>query len=430
MKSFTLPCQGLRPNGQKTLFCTFYHGVSHIIIRVLGTHKGHTNLPRLRITNPISVLACRCSCGVRNSNLIKPLVFAIDMPYSAILPYVPMHRVRFGCNMSLHPGKCWTSIWCTTTARHFYMSSTPGCCTSKHSWNQAGRNPTPAHRTPMGLRGRVCLLCLAPFSVIHQGWFMFALTGLEMVTPMDCPVCLSQYNDSERRPMSLRCGHTLCNECISCLTGAGQRRCPTCRECFTTSSPNYALCDLVDAANLGLGHSASQVLALAFRAIFWANSANCAFPTTFMMNVVDHLVDLRQVVHVCIHEICSTYHTCFGLVAIHSCYHVQFGTKTIHFATLCSYPYISWDVVETNHMRVEGVCGLISASHVILLAPNSTWSTWFQHFWINVWKACVMHTKFLSSALEWIYWTEFWLQPSHMAESGSSKAVQWGHSWF
>lgn len=357
VKSFTLPCQGLRPNSQKTLFCTFYHGVSHIIIRVLGTHKGHTNLPshdhEIDICPSLQMQLWRTQ--QRSDQTIGFCHrHAIDIqPYSHMSLCTGWGLVAVClCILVI----CWTSIWCTATATHFCMSSTPGCCTSKHSWNQAGKNPTPAHRTPMGLRGRVCLLCLAPISVIHQGWFMFALTGLEMVAPTDCPVCLSQYNDSERRPMSLRCGHTLCNECTSCLTGAGQRRCPTCRECFTTSSPNYALCDLVDAANLGLGHSASQVLALAFRAIFWPNSANCAFPTTFMMNVVDHLVDLRQDVHVCIHELCSTYHTCFGLVAIHSCYHVQFGTKTIHFATLCSYPYISWDVVETNHMRVEGVC--------------------------------------------------------------------------
>lgn len=53
--------------------------------------------------------------------------------------------------------------------------------------------------------------------------------------PFACPVCFEQYDDKERKPITLLCGHSLC---ISCLTeieqisrrGRDPPQCPLCRD--------------------------------------------------------------------------------------------------------------------------------------------------------------------------------------------------------
>ncbi|XP_063845320.1 tripartite motif containing 13-like isoform X2 [Scylla paramamosain] len=45
----------------------------------------------------------------------------------------------------------------------------------------------------------------------------------------DCPVCLTTFDDTLRRPRNLPCGHTLCSPCIDGLKQQGAVTCPTCR---------------------------------------------------------------------------------------------------------------------------------------------------------------------------------------------------------
>ena len=45
----------------------------------------------------------------------------------------------------------------------------------------------------------------------------------------DCPVCLTAFDDTIRRPRNLPCGHTFCTPCINGLKDQGQVMCPTCR---------------------------------------------------------------------------------------------------------------------------------------------------------------------------------------------------------
>lgn len=45
----------------------------------------------------------------------------------------------------------------------------------------------------------------------------------------DCPVCLTTFDDTIRRPRTLPCGHTFCTLCINGLKTQGQVTCPTCR---------------------------------------------------------------------------------------------------------------------------------------------------------------------------------------------------------
>lgn len=46
---------------------------------------------------------------------------------------------------------------------------------------------------------------------------------------MDCPVCMLSFDDTERRPRTMPCGHTLCSPCIKDVTALDSITCPTCR---------------------------------------------------------------------------------------------------------------------------------------------------------------------------------------------------------
>ncbi|XP_068205041.1 uncharacterized protein [Palaemon carinicauda] len=45
----------------------------------------------------------------------------------------------------------------------------------------------------------------------------------------DCQVCLEGFDNEERRPRCLSCGHTLCTSCLTDILGQGQLLCPFCR---------------------------------------------------------------------------------------------------------------------------------------------------------------------------------------------------------
>ncbi|KAG0729299.1 E3 ubiquitin-protein ligase TRIM56 [Chionoecetes opilio] len=46
---------------------------------------------------------------------------------------------------------------------------------------------------------------------------------------MECPVCLTAYDDKVQRPCTLPCGHTYCSPCVNSLKEQGQVACPNCR---------------------------------------------------------------------------------------------------------------------------------------------------------------------------------------------------------
>ncbi|XP_050721271.1 tripartite motif-containing protein 5-like isoform X2 [Eriocheir sinensis] len=47
--------------------------------------------------------------------------------------------------------------------------------------------------------------------------------------PEDCPVCLTNFDDTVQRPHNLPCGHTVCMLCIDKLKEQGRVICPECR---------------------------------------------------------------------------------------------------------------------------------------------------------------------------------------------------------
>ncbi|XP_050709786.1 tripartite motif-containing protein 2-like isoform X2 [Eriocheir sinensis] len=46
---------------------------------------------------------------------------------------------------------------------------------------------------------------------------------------MECPVCMTGYDETVRRPRSMPCGHTICSTCIDGIVDEGHATCPTCR---------------------------------------------------------------------------------------------------------------------------------------------------------------------------------------------------------
>lgn len=79
---------------------------------------------------------------------------------------------------------------------------------------------------------------------------------VSVMTPLECPVCMNQYNvESEQRPMSLSCGHTVCRGCISRMP---TQTCPTCRTPFIGQLcvQNFALCDVLAEAASEVGGGA------------------------------------------------------------------------------------------------------------------------------------------------------------------------------
>ncbi|XP_026288213.2 uncharacterized protein LOC113213382 [Frankliniella occidentalis] len=68
---------------------------------------------------------------------------------------------------------------------------------------------------------------------------------------MDCTICMEDYDQEQRAPKILPCGHTVCLQCLQgCAQGSRRQRCPTCRAIFNvspTSLPNnFDLLRLID----------------------------------------------------------------------------------------------------------------------------------------------------------------------------------------
>ena len=87
---------------------------------------------------------------------------------------------------------------------------------------------------------------------------------------LSCALCFERYNDRERVPISLDCGHTFCK---ACLIRGKIVACPTCRATVTKPvsqlRPNYGVLDALVASGadiveqldgLGLSGSARFVL--------------------------------------------------------------------------------------------------------------------------------------------------------------------------
>lgn len=74
--------------------------------------------------------------------------------------------------------------------------------------------------------------------------------GLEAI--LTCQICIHIYNQDDRVPLILRCGHTVCRECAKGLTkGYSDRRCPFDKISIDFANPdflskNYSLLDLLE----------------------------------------------------------------------------------------------------------------------------------------------------------------------------------------
>ncbi|XP_042211531.1 uncharacterized protein LOC121858943 [Homarus americanus] len=61
--------------------------------------------------------------------------------------------------------------------------------------------------------------------------------------PGECSVCLDSYNERERRPRSLPCGHAFCSSCVTDLIKRDKLTCPSCRVSHkATSTSQFPIC--------------------------------------------------------------------------------------------------------------------------------------------------------------------------------------------
>ena len=50
---------------------------------------------------------------------------------------------------------------------------------------------------------------------------------------INCPICYDTYNDKDKIPRILLCGHTFCQVCLMDLRTSNILTCPTCRKFFS-----------------------------------------------------------------------------------------------------------------------------------------------------------------------------------------------------
>lgn len=66
---------------------------------------------------------------------------------------------------------------------------------------------------------------------------------------MECGVCLEEFDEKEKQPIMLECGHTLCKECVESIYNM-TKHCPIDRQEFKRPleelKPNYALLEVLE----------------------------------------------------------------------------------------------------------------------------------------------------------------------------------------
>jgi uncharacterized protein YbaR (Trm112 family) len=69
-----------------------------------------------------------------------------------------------------------------------------------------------------------------------------------MQAVLSCPVCTEGYRlePAPTVPMMLKCGHTLCQACITQLTGTPYNKCPNCRGPLDVACPNRQLAEFAE----------------------------------------------------------------------------------------------------------------------------------------------------------------------------------------
>ena len=62
---------------------------------------------------------------------------------------------------------------------------------------------------------------------------------------MNCDICAKNFNQTERKPISLNCGHSICAFCLENWKKLN-RACPSCRKIITNEAPNYYVIGLLE----------------------------------------------------------------------------------------------------------------------------------------------------------------------------------------
>ena len=65
------------------------------------------------------------------------------------------------------------------------------------------------------------------------------------MSPQECIICLSHYNEGEHKPIILHCGHSFCHACLVEIKSSSTRQstqCPTCRSPWHGSVASLPVC--------------------------------------------------------------------------------------------------------------------------------------------------------------------------------------------
>ncbi|KAK4307294.1 hypothetical protein Pmani_020956 [Petrolisthes manimaculis] len=71
--------------------------------------------------------------------------------------------------------------------------------------------------------------------------------GFPQNNPAECGICFTLFDDIERRPRTLPCGHTFCTSCLIVLLETKNLTCPSCRVKHRTTTINkIPICYIVE----------------------------------------------------------------------------------------------------------------------------------------------------------------------------------------
>jgi uncharacterized protein YbaR (Trm112 family) len=59
------------------------------------------------------------------------------------------------------------------------------------------------------------------------------ILSLSIIMDITCPICFDTFNDKDKIPRILQCGHTFCQSCLMDLRTSNILTCPTCRKYFS-----------------------------------------------------------------------------------------------------------------------------------------------------------------------------------------------------
>ncbi|CAJ0951285.1 unnamed protein product, partial [Mesorhabditis belari] len=65
------------------------------------------------------------------------------------------------------------------------------------------------------------------------------------ILDFECPICYDEFDHAYKRPMTMNCGHSVCEDCSNKGMGT-MKTCPKCRTLITTRAINFSLLGAIE----------------------------------------------------------------------------------------------------------------------------------------------------------------------------------------